>query len=75
MERQLFDWNGWDQQDTASFTFYDVELKVQIGKQTPGTKFSSALIDFQTGELSLYRDDRDEYPCANFKLELLVKEN
>ena len=30
MEKQLFDWTGWDKQDTAAFTFYKPVLKVPM---------------------------------------------
>lgn len=61
MEQQLFDWTGWDQQDTSAFIFYDVTLKVDIGEHKVGTKFSSAFVDFgQAGTLEFYRDSETD---------------
>lgn len=73
MERELFDWEGWDQQDTMDFTFYNVTLKVPVGPFPAGEKFDSALIAFNTGVLKLYRHADDETPAAQFKLRLTVE--
>jgi len=60
MEEQLFSWDDWDIQDTMCFTFYDVELKRDIGKFKVGSKFSNANIDYAEGKLHLYTDDSGE---------------
>lgn len=66
MERQLFDWSGWDG-ETDCMIFYDPVLKVQIGEHPVGTKFSSAAIvqkpEEGKGVLQLWKDDEnyDEY--------------
>lgn len=52
MEKQLFDWFGWDG-DHECMTFYDVTLKIQIGSHEPGTKFNHAFIMWQEGILQL----------------------
>lgn len=58
-ENQLFDWSGWDQQATASFTFYNPILKVKIGEFEVGTKFESACVDYEYSQLSLYTEDKE----------------
>lgn len=30
MEKQLFSWDGWDQQDTAAFSFYDADREPEF---------------------------------------------
>ena len=70
MEKQLFDWNGWDQSDTATFLYYNIILKVKIGSYDIGTKFESACIDYENGTLAFY--NTDELPVALFRLKLEV---
>lgn len=62
LERQIFDWEGWDQFDTTGLNFYNVTLKVPVGEFPAGTKFSSADVDFGRSVMSLYVEDgpRDE---------------
>lgn len=55
MERELFDWTGWDG-DQECMTFYDITLKKQIGKFAPGTKFASAVLLYDTGDLQFYNN-------------------
>ena len=69
MERQLFDWTGWDQHDTAAFTFYNAKLNVKIGNFEVGTTFSGATIDFMEGTLQLFNDNQDHW---DYKLNMLV---
>jgi len=59
MEKQIFESCScsWDQYDTASFSFYDVVLKVPIGEFSSGEKFDSASIDFINGIIYLNRGD------------------
>ena len=53
-EKQLFDWaGGWDQFDTAGFTFYDVTLKVPMGPFTIGAQFSVANVDYEKSIVEL----------------------
>lgn len=73
MEKQLFDWTGWDQQGTASFSFYNVVLKVDVGPFKTGKKFGSAFVDYENGLLALYpENDEIRY---EFDLVISVKEN
>ena len=77
MEKQLFTWTGWDEQDTASFSFYSPTLITRIGEYPVGTTFKSACINYQTGELEFYdsnSDDSDWECIAAFKLQLQVVE-
>lgn len=73
METELFEWDGWDQQDTAAFTFYKVILKRKIGSFPEGTKFRCADVDYQRGELVFYGEDMAT-ELAKFKLSLSVSE-
>lgn len=52
MEKQLFDWDGWDG-DQECMTFYNPVLKVRIGKHSVGIKFDSATILFAKSKLQL----------------------
>lgn len=56
MEKQLFDWVDWDQSDTTAFMFYDVTLRLPIGKFPAGTKFNSAYIDYENAKLEFFND-------------------
>lgn len=57
MLKQLFTDEGWDQGDTFSFIFYNVTLKVPIGKYPAGTKFTSALVDFEESYIGLWTNE------------------
>lgn len=60
MERDLFDWSGWDG-DLECMTFYDVVLKKQIGNFPPGTKFDSANLSWDTGVLQFFHRGEWKY--------------
>lgn len=74
MERELFDYDGWDG-DPECMIFYSPTLKVQIGTYAPGTKFQSAAItqlekeDY--GKLEFYEEEK---VVATFKLHYRVGE-
>lgn len=70
MERELFDWEGWDQHDTMLFGFTDVTLKRDIGSIKAGARFAWANISFETGVLQFGNDDVEH----EFKLKLTVME-
>lgn len=53
LENQLFSWMDWDG-NHETMSFYEVELKVQIGDFGPGTKFGCATIFYQDARLELY---------------------
>ncbi len=55
MEREWFDWKDWDG-DQDYMQFYNVVLTKQIGRHQPGTKFSSACINFHAGVIEFFDD-------------------
>jgi hypothetical protein len=75
LEQDLFSWAGWDEADIMSIQFYDVVLKVDIGKYKKGTKFEWACIDFQTSTLELGESaDKSEKFGLHLNIEDLKKE-
>jgi hypothetical protein len=57
MEKELFDWEEWDQADGPTGTadvFYKVKLKVRVGGYSPGSTFDQAVVDTIHGVLTLY---------------------
>lgn len=52
MERELFDWSGWDGEPDC-MTFYEVVLKVSVGEFPAGTKFDGAIIMHHEGSGAL----------------------
>lgn len=60
MEKELFDWESWDDMGEFMLVFYKVKLKRKIGKFEEGTEFDSAFIDFQKGILELQNEDKDK---------------
>ena len=72
MEKQLFDWDGWDVIDTMCFAFYDVVLRQSLGDYEIGRTFGLANLDLSKGILELYTNTGDREPAATFKLELKV---
>ena len=73
-ECQLFDWDGWDQQDTQSFTYYKVEMKVHLGdKYKVGQKFLCVCVDYSNSKLSVWEEGNETgTPDAQFDLALSV---
>lgn len=68
MEKDLFKWQGWDELDTVSSIFYNIELVVPIGQHKPGELFKSACINYSTGALDLYKDESDQHESYYLKL-------
>jgi hypothetical protein len=61
IERQIFDWEEWDNVDEGVLRFYDVQLKVPVGEFMPGDEFDTAVVDLQNSKLVLYlNEDRTE---------------
>lgn len=60
MEQEYFSWSDWDELDTMVFMFYDVTLNRDIGNFKTGTKFSSAIMDYEKGKLTLWTEDDGE---------------
>lgn len=75
MESQFFECSGWDQHDTMCFGFYDAVLKVQVGQFPAGTKFESAMMDYEKGEMTFenYNEDGSPKETFVFKLRLVVE--
>lgn len=71
MEKQLFDWDGFDQHDTVSFSFYKVILKVPIGEYKVGDSFDSAFMDYENGKLEFYSG---ETVMGSYKLKLVIEQ-
>lgn len=72
MEKQLFDWEGWDELEVGDLWFHDVTLIRDIGPFKKGDKFLNAGVHFSTGLLQLFNEGND--PVAEFKLSLKVGE-
>jgi len=73
-EGQLFDWDGWDQPGTAEFQFYNVVLKVPVGKYEVGQKFPTVCVDYEKSKLSVWEEgNQTGVPTAQFDLVLSVK--
>lgn len=70
IEHQLFTWKHWDEVETMSLQFYDVELKVQIGEFPVGTKFGCAVFDCNANLLQLF--DEKKRLCYEFPLTVSV---
>lgn len=56
IEDQLFTWDSRDAYDVLDITYFDVALKVPIGKFPVGTKFSYAVLVLGLSQLSLHLD-------------------
>lgn len=74
MEKDLFDWDGWDLIDMNHMQYYNVKLKVPIGLHPRGAKFDVATIDFNNGTLKFYIGD-DAKVVGEFKLKLELAAN
>jgi len=68
MEKELFDWEGWDIIDTSTFYFYNITLKRDIGSFKTGEQLAGAMVCYEEGELVLQNGDKEEM----FKLHLKV---
>lgn len=68
MERQLFSWENWDQQDTGAFSFYNCRLNdgVEIPRTNEQREFSHIYVDYQRGyiEFTLNDDSLVKYELA-----------
>lgn len=53
MERQLFDYDGYDMVSDMVFVFYDCVLKININDFKIGDRVSIANLDFESGTLEL----------------------
>lgn len=59
MEKELFDWDNWDQLDTGCFQFYPCTLKVDIGNQEAGAIIPVITINIEKGFIQLNSESGD----------------
>ena len=71
MERQLFDWVDCSAVDYDTYTFWNITLKQTIKGHPIGTKFYSALLSFESGNLHLMNENCDI--VVEVELKLVVK--
>jgi hypothetical protein len=60
-EKQLFNWDGWDDISPMCLQFYNVELVVPVGSFPIGTRFSCACVDGENSSLRLFDEDGTEH--------------
>jgi hypothetical protein len=53
MEQKIFKWDFCNLVDNGAFQYYGIELRVQVGKFGPGTKFDYATLSYTKGTLTL----------------------
>jgi hypothetical protein len=70
MERTLFDWCGWDQQDVGVLQFTGCTLKVPIGQFKAGALVPVIVVNFETGNLQLVTKNGDLISQHNIRLAL-----
>lgn len=68
MEKQIFTYNGWDEQEIGRMIFYSPRLIVGLPGYPMGTSFGSAYVDYQEGLMEFY--DSEGTPIVKFKLAL-----
>jgi hypothetical protein len=71
MERQLFDWVECGAVDYDTYTFWNITLKQTIKGHSIGTKFHSALLSFESGNLYLMNENGDN--VVEVELGLFIK--
>jgi hypothetical protein len=57
VEDNLFTFSKWENVDSASFSFYDCILGVQIGSHPSGTFFPKIFIDYDIKEITLFNSN------------------
>ncbi len=65
MEKQLFDWDSYEGDDSSK-TFYNIVLKVSVGPHRLGSKFYYAHIDYEQSEITFAEDEN------RYKLKLSI---
>jgi hypothetical protein len=58
MERQLFDWETWDEVEYGFNQYYNCTLKVPIGLLSRGDLVDAIAVDFNRGILEVYSDNQ-----------------
>lgn len=69
LEKQIFTWDGWDDNGPMMPQFYKVELLVQVGEFPPGTKFPVAFFNGDSSTLS-FMDENDKEHIFEMHLSL-----
>jgi len=70
MERQIFTWDRWDQADTATFIFYDVETTALIEGIPRGSKFACANVCYDKGVMEFIDEDNNVLHKYDMKIQL-----
>lgn len=70
LERQLFEWNGWDLIESGTFIFYNVKLKCPIGQFPVDAEFHSAIVDYRTSQLHLYPSADETFHTFEMKISI-----
>lgn len=70
MERALFDWCGWDEQDPGVLQFTGCTLKVPIGTFGIGELVPVIIVSFEAGILQLITKDGSLISQHNIRLTL-----
>ena len=70
MEKQLFNWIGWDQVDPMVFMFYNCTFNTDVGKYKKGDTASSVLMDYSQGIIQIFDES---YNYVEYKLSFLIK--
>jgi hypothetical protein len=69
MESKIFIWHeGWDIQDTMTFSFYNCEILQDFGYLRKGEEYSSIYVDYENGELTPFDDNDQEMEVIKMKL-------
>lgn len=62
-------WGSWDYSDALVIDLYDVEFAADFGAFSKGEKIDCLSVDYETGTLSSYDDDKGEVAkVAHFKV-------
>ena len=57
MEKQIFEYEGYDLVDDMCSIFYDCKLKIDFSSYKVGDEFSTISVDFEKGIMELYEDN------------------
>lgn len=60
LEKQIFDWEEWEDGGAAYTVFHRVTLKVAVGRFPAGTKFDAASLSWESSKLYLMTDIPEE---------------
>lgn len=69
MEKQIFDWEDWNNLDTAAFQFIDCTIKEDFGPLKKGETYQSISVDFENGFLEAFNEEK---PLIKVNLKLTV---